>query len=327
MSVARRARPLNQRHSREATCDRPRLRARGGPRLRAFARRRTRRGIRRGRDRPRPADQGRPARPVATRRHHRAAAARRRGPRRRRPHRRARADAGPRRSSADPGALSRRRGGPSRERLDAGSQHGHGRGNLLQRTRCPYFRDAMFACNKRAPGSGCPAIAGEHRAHAVFGGSDHCVAAHASDLAVALVALDAALELHGPGGPRRVPLREFYRLPAETPERETVLGRGELIVAVDVPGGPHTSALALPQGARPGLVRVRAGVGGGGAARRRRCRAHRARGGGRRRHGALAPPRRRGRARGRARNGRDLSSRRFASRPSAPARCPTMPSR
>jgi xanthine dehydrogenase YagS FAD-binding subunit len=113
-------------------------------------------------------------------------------------------------------------------------------GNLLQRTRCSYFRDAMFPCNKRAPGSGCPAIAGEHRAHAVFGGSDHCVAAHASDLAVALVALDAALELHGPAGPRRVPLREFYRLPAETPERETVLGRGELIVAVDVPGGPHT---------------------------------------------------------------------------------------
>ena len=97
-----------------------------------------------------------------------------------------------------------------------------------------------FACNKRSPGSGCPAITGEHRAQAVFGGSDHCVAAHASDLAVALVALDAVLELHGPGGPRRVPMREFYRLPAETPERETVLGRGELMVAVDVPGGPHT---------------------------------------------------------------------------------------
>jgi len=114
-------------------------------------------------------------------------------------------------------------------------------GNLLQRTRCPYFRDAMFPCNKRVPGSGCPAIAGDHRTHAVFGGSDRCVAAHASDLAVALVALDAVLELHGSEGPRRVPLRAFYRLPGETPEHETVLGPGELIVAVDIPGGPHTA--------------------------------------------------------------------------------------
>jgi xanthine dehydrogenase YagS FAD-binding subunit len=112
-------------------------------------------------------------------------------------------------------------------------------GNLLQRTRCPYFRDVAYsACNKRAPGSGCAAIGGENRWHAVLGTSDNCIAANASDLAVALVALDAAVELRGAGGQRSVPLDEFYRLPDSTPHIETVLEPGEVIAAITVPATP-----------------------------------------------------------------------------------------
>src|SRR5437773_10249783 len=97
-------------------------------------------------------------------------------------------------------------------------------GNLLQRTRCPYFRDVAYgACNKRTPGSGCAAIGGENRWHAVLGTSDNCIATNASDLAVALVALDAAVEVRGAGGQRSVPLAEFHRLPGGTPHIETVL--------------------------------------------------------------------------------------------------------
>jgi xanthine dehydrogenase YagS FAD-binding subunit len=114
-------------------------------------------------------------------------------------------------------------------------------GNLLQSTRCGYFRDSGFPCNKRRPGSGCPARDGENRTHAIFGVSDHCVASHASDLAVALVALDAELELCGPDGRRSVPIGEFYRVPGDTPDRETVLNQGELVEAISVPKGPHTS--------------------------------------------------------------------------------------
>src|SRR2546423_7838748 len=95
-------------------------------------------------------------------------------------------------------------------------------GNLLQRTRCPYFRDVGYsACNKRAPGSGCAAIGGENRWHAVFGTSESCIAAHASDLAVALVALDAAVEIRSAGAQRTVPLSDFYRLPEAMPHLET----------------------------------------------------------------------------------------------------------
>jgi xanthine dehydrogenase YagS FAD-binding subunit len=109
-------------------------------------------------------------------------------------------------------------------------------GNLLQRTRCGYFRDTGFACNKREPSSGCPAIAGENRMLAILGGSDHCIATNASDLAVALTALDAVLELRRAGGAvRRVPITEFYRLPGNTPHIETTLERGEMITAVTVP--------------------------------------------------------------------------------------------
>ena len=109
-------------------------------------------------------------------------------------------------------------------------------GNLLQRTRCGYFRDVGFpACNKRQPGSGCGAILGLNRLHAVLGGSDYCVATHASDLAVALAALDATIEVQGGNGTRAVPINEFYVLPANTPQRETVLAPGEIITAVVVP--------------------------------------------------------------------------------------------
>ena len=109
-------------------------------------------------------------------------------------------------------------------------------GNLLQRTRCPYFRDVGYAaCNKRAPGSGCSAIDGENRWHAVLGTSENCIAAHASDLAVALVALDGAVEVRGASGKRTVPLNDFYRLPDTTPHIETVLEPGEVIAAVTVP--------------------------------------------------------------------------------------------
>src|SRR5213079_2404200 len=95
-------------------------------------------------------------------------------------------------------------------------------GNLLQRTRCPYFRDVDYAaCNKRAPGSGCAAIGGENRWQAVLGTSENCIAAHASDLAVALVALDAIVELQGPGGERTIPLADFHRLPGDMPHIET----------------------------------------------------------------------------------------------------------
>src|SRR5438876_1495979 len=114
-------------------------------------------------------------------------------------------------------------------------------GNLLQRTRCPYFRDVGYAaCNKRSPGSGCAAIGGENRWHAVLGTSENCIAAHASDLAVALVALDAAIEVRGANAQRTVPLTGLYRLPASTPHIETVLQPGEVIAAITVPLSPAT---------------------------------------------------------------------------------------
>ena len=108
-------------------------------------------------------------------------------------------------------------------------------GNLLQRTRCLYFRDVVTACNKRDPGSGCSALEGQNRINAIFGGSAHCIAVQPSDFAVALVACDAELDLAGPDGPRRVALADFHRLPGETPQVETVLAPGELIAAIHLP--------------------------------------------------------------------------------------------
>ncbi|HEX4358019.1 MAG TPA: xanthine dehydrogenase family protein subunit M [Pseudonocardia sp.] len=108
-------------------------------------------------------------------------------------------------------------------------------GNLLQRTRCTYFRDVATPCNRRQPGSGCPAISGANRMHAVLGTSDSCVATHASDVAVALVALDAQVRLVSEAGNRTVALADFYRLPGESPEVEHDLRPGELITEVRVP--------------------------------------------------------------------------------------------
>ena len=112
-------------------------------------------------------------------------------------------------------------------------------GNLLQRTRCGYFTDVTTPCNKRTPGSGCGALEGVHRNHAILGqtldGPGTCVATHPSDMAVALLALDAVVLVLGPGGERRVPLAELHRLPGEDPSRDTSLRHGELITAVDLP--------------------------------------------------------------------------------------------
>jgi xanthine dehydrogenase YagS FAD-binding subunit len=108
-------------------------------------------------------------------------------------------------------------------------------GNLLQRTRCYYFYDRAMPCNKRAPGSGCGALEGINRIHAILGGSGQCIATHPSDMAVALLALDAAVETDGPAGGRTIPLDELYRLPGDTPQIETVLAPGELITHVIVP--------------------------------------------------------------------------------------------
>lgn len=108
-------------------------------------------------------------------------------------------------------------------------------GNLLQRTRCWYFRDASMPCNKREPGSGCPALQGQNRWHAIQGVSDHCIAVHPSDLAVALTALGATVHTLTATGARTVPIRDFYVLPGNTPHRETVLAPGELITAIEVP--------------------------------------------------------------------------------------------
>jgi xanthine dehydrogenase YagS FAD-binding subunit len=116
-------------------------------------------------------------------------------------------------------------------------------GNLLQRTRCPYFYDTATPCNKRQPGDGCAAIGGVTRQHAILGTSSHCIATHPSDMAVALLALDARVELRSAAGSRGVPLREFYRPPGDTPQLETVLQPGELIEAVVLPpaGGDRQS--------------------------------------------------------------------------------------
>jgi xanthine dehydrogenase YagS FAD-binding subunit len=112
-------------------------------------------------------------------------------------------------------------------------------GNLMQRVRCPYFRAIDAACNKRAPGSGCSAIHGVNGMHAILGTSDHCVATHPSDLAVALVALEATIVIHGPGGTRRAPVEDLYRLPGDSPETEHTLEPAELITHVEVPHGPY----------------------------------------------------------------------------------------
>ncbi|HEY2856408.1 MAG TPA: xanthine dehydrogenase family protein subunit M [Gemmatimonadaceae bacterium] len=111
-------------------------------------------------------------------------------------------------------------------------------GNLLQRTRCFYFRDTAMPCNKREPGSGCSAIDGRNRGHAILGTSDACIATHPSDMAVALVALEARVRILGPNRERVIPLAELHRVPDDHPEIETTLEQGELITAVEIPPLP-----------------------------------------------------------------------------------------
>ena len=115
-------------------------------------------------------------------------------------------------------------------------------GNLLQRTRCYYFYDPAFpACNKRKPGSGCGALEGFNRIHAILGQSDQCIATHPSDMCVAMAALDAVVRVQGPNGEREIPFADFHRLPGNTPDRDTNLARDELITAVDLPAIPFAT--------------------------------------------------------------------------------------
>jgi len=123
-------------------------------------------------------------------------------------------------------------------------------GNLLQRTRCRYFRDVSVpACNKRTPGSGCAAVRGPARMHAILGAGEHCIALHASDLCVPLVALDTLVDIQGVDGSRSVPLTQFYVLPGQRPDIENVLRHGDLITRIRIP--------LLPVGTRSGYVKVR----------------------------------------------------------------------
>ncbi|WP_329234691.1 xanthine dehydrogenase family protein subunit M [Streptomyces canus] len=125
-------------------------------------------------------------------------------------------------------------------------------GNLLQRTRCGYFTDVTKPCNKRVPGSGCPAIQGEHHNHAVLGASEHCVATHPSDMGVALTAFDAVVSYETADGPGEVPLADFYLPVGDTPHRETALPPGALITGVTLPPAP------VAAGSRYRKVRERA---------------------------------------------------------------------
>lgn len=123
-------------------------------------------------------------------------------------------------------------------------------GNLLQRTRCRHFRDPTVTdCNKRTPGSGCAAVRGPARMHAILGAGEHCIALHASDLCVPLVALDTVVDIQGINGPRSVPLTQFYVQPGERPDLENVLQHGELITRIRIP--------LLPVGTRSGYLKVR----------------------------------------------------------------------
>jgi len=125
-------------------------------------------------------------------------------------------------------------------------------GNLLQRTRCVYFYDTTTPCNKREPGTGCSALEGWNKDHAILGASGHCVATHPSDMAVAMTALEAVVRIQGPGGERAIPITELYRLPGQDPHRDTTLENAELVTAVDLP------ALGFSSNSRYRKVRERA---------------------------------------------------------------------
>lgn len=118
-------------------------------------------------------------------------------------------------------------------------------GNLLQRTRCYYFYDVATPCNKREPGSGCPALLGQNRIHAILGASDHCIAVHPSDMCVAMAALEATVVVRGSGGEQRIPFADFHRLPGDTPERDHNLEPGSLITGIELPADDWTRCAYL----------------------------------------------------------------------------------
>jgi xanthine dehydrogenase YagS FAD-binding subunit len=117
-------------------------------------------------------------------------------------------------------------------------------GNLLQRTRCYYFYDVGTPCNKREPGTGCGALNGVNRIHAILGASEHCIAVFPSDMCVALAALEAVVQVQGPGGTRAIPFADFHRLPGETPQRDNNLQPGEIVTAIDLPASRFTGHYA-----------------------------------------------------------------------------------
>ena len=136
-------------------------------------------------------------------------------------------------------------------------------GNCLQRTRCYYFYDTVTACNKREPGTGCPAIGGVNRIHAILGTSEHCIATNPSDMCVALAALAATVRVTGPDGERAIPFTEFHRLPGDEPQRDTTLRPDELILSVDLPAedfGQHYTYLKLRDRASYAFALVSAAV-------------------------------------------------------------------
>ena len=142
-------------------------------------------------------------------------------------------------------------------------------GNLLQRTRCYYFYDVTKPCNKRDPGSGCAALEGFNRIHAILGDSDQCIAVNPSDMAVAMRALDARVEtVDAKSATRAIPIAQFHHLPGYTPQIETTLKRGEIITAVSLPP-PPTGKQIYPEGSRQSVLRVRSGFRGGYRGRRR----------------------------------------------------------
>jgi xanthine dehydrogenase YagS FAD-binding subunit len=116
-------------------------------------------------------------------------------------------------------------------------------GNMMQRTRCPYFYDINTPCNKRAPGTGCSALEGYNRMHAIFGYSDKCIAVHPSDMCIALVAMDATVLVDGPKGIRKIKFEDFHRLPGDAPEKDNTLQKGELITAVQIAESPFTKSV------------------------------------------------------------------------------------
>lgn len=135
-------------------------------------------------------------------------------------------------------------------------------GNLLQKTRCVYYRDVASGCNKRQPGTGCSAIGGHNRMLAILGTSDQCIASNPSDQNVALVALEATIHVTGTKGERAIPIGQFYTLPGQTPERETVLEPGDLVPHVTLPPLPSGATSLYLRAARPRILRIRACISG-----------------------------------------------------------------